>query len=75
VTMVRSLFAQAEKFAVPAASGLSVAMAASTRQLSTVVVAPGIAPLVSEVVSTPPAVTSYGLPEVAQPRKARMRPS
>ena len=50
-------------------------MAPTTRVLATVVVAPGMAPLVSTVDSVPPAVTSHGVPEVAAPRMATMRPA
>nr|MDO8079127.1 hypothetical protein [Candidatus Freyarchaeota archaeon] len=57
------------------ASGRPEAMAATIRVLATVVVAPGMEPLVSTTVSTPPAVTSQGLPDVTTPRKATIRPS
>ena len=74
VTLVRLALAHAEKFAVPLASGRSVAIAATINVSATVVVAPGMAPLVSDVASMPPAVTSQGFPEVMAPRKARITP-
>jgi hypothetical protein len=74
VTLVRLPFAHPEKFAVPVESGKSVAMIATIRVSLTVVVALGMAPLVSDVASMPPAVTFQGLPEATTLRKAVILP-